>query len=273
MPFCTSCGKEIEPGFAFCANCGSAIRKPTQTMTGVNIQDTPGTSKGDNESVFLDDEVQTQILEIVKKASKSIMFVSPYIDLWGHLKNEMENARDRGVVITFVVRAEEKNPPGRLKWIREHNETKQHEQLKWLREHNVKVDHVERLHAKIYLNERTVLVSSMNITDTSTTNSREFAMIVRSDDDVKKFRDYVAQLTGKTNASQTVPTARCAGFCIRDGSSMNFNTSRPLCDKCYPKWVKFENKNYGEKYCHSCGKQSETTYARPVCHDCYQKLN
>jgi phosphatidylserine/phosphatidylglycerophosphate/cardiolipin synthase-like enzyme len=185
----------------------------------------------------------------------------------------MENAINRGVVIRFIVRADEKNPPGQLKWLREHNEAKHLEQLKWLGEHKIKVDQVERLHAKIYLNERTVLISSMNITDASTTNSREFAMIVRSDDDVMKFRDYVAQLTGRVNVSQHIPAASRAGFCIRDGNAIIFNTSRPLCDKCYPNWAKFENKNYVEKYCHSCGKRSETTYARPLCLECYKKLD
>ena len=208
MPFCTSCGKEIEQGFAFCAGCGSPIKKQIQGIAGgYSYDEAVRRSKSDGETVFLDDEVQIQILEIVKKASRQVTFVSPYIDLSGHLRNEMENAINRGVVIRFIVRADEKNPPGQLKWLREHNEAKHLEQLKWLGEHKIKVDQVERLHAKIYLNERTVLISSMNITDASTTNSREFAMIVRSDDDVMKFRDYVAQLTGRVNVSQHIPAS------------------------------------------------------------------
>jgi hypothetical protein len=174
----------------------------------------------------------------------------------------MEEAISRSVAISFVVRADEEN---------------QSEGLEWLRNHDVKVFEVPHLHAKIYLNERTVMVSSMNITEKSTTNSHEFALLVRSEDDAKKFRDYVARLTGKVKASRSARPLRQrteqAGICIRDGSRIDFNPARPLCSKCYLEWAKYENPDYEEKYCHSCGKRTKTTYTRPLCLACYKKLN
>jgi phosphatidylserine/phosphatidylglycerophosphate/cardiolipin synthase-like enzyme len=182
--------------------------------------------------------------------------------LWGHLQTAIDEAIGRGVAIRFVVRAGEKTQVG---------------QLKWLREHRIKVDLVERLHAKIYLNEKTVLVSSMNITETSTTNSRDFAMIVESEAAARKLRNYVDYLTGNINASQSAYSVRKlmgkTGTCIRDGRKMDFNPGMPLCYKCYPKWAKYKNKDYEEKFCHSCGRHSETTYARPLCPDCDKKLD
>jgi phosphatidylserine/phosphatidylglycerophosphate/cardiolipin synthase-like enzyme len=220
------------------------------------------TSGGEIESVFLDDEVLPQILQVVRDSSRLVTFVTPYVRLWGHLQSAIDEAIDRGVAISFVVRAGERN---------------QSEQLEWLREHGVKVYEVPHLHAKVYLNERTVLVSSMNITEKSTTNSLEFAMIVQSESDAKKLRDYVARLTGKVSASRPARSMRQlteqAGICIRDGSKMDFNTARPLCAKCHLEWEKYKNEDYVEKYCHSCGKRTKTTYARPLCQDCYKKLN
>ena len=219
-------------------------------------------SGGDGGAVFLDDEVLPQILQIVRDASQLVTFVTPYVRLWGHLQNAMDEAIDRGVAIWFVVRAGERN---------------QSEELEWLRDHGVRVSEVPHLHAKVYLNERTVLVSSMNITEKSTTNSLEFAMIVRSEDDAKRFRDYVARLTGKVNASRPARSARREteqeGVCIRDGGRMDFNAARPLCAKCYLEWARYKNEDYVEKYCHSCGKLTKTTYARPLCAACYKKLN
>jgi phosphatidylserine/phosphatidylglycerophosphate/cardiolipin synthase-like enzyme len=210
----------------------------------------------------LDDEVLPQILLIVRDASQLVTFVTPYVRLWGHLHDAIDEAMSREVAITFVVRAGERNNS---------------EDLEWLREHGVKVCEVPHLHAKIYLNEKMVMVSSMNITEKSTTNSLEFAMIVRSEDDAKKLRDYAARLTRKVNAPPPArPTKQQTeqkAICIRHGGEMDFNTARPLCPKCYLEWAKYKNELYEEKYCHSCGKRTKTTYARPLCRDCYKKLN
>lgn len=69
------------------------------------------------------------------------------------------------------------------------------------------------------------------------------------------------------SAGQTV------GVCIRCGGRIKFNTSLPLCGNCYSIWLKYNNRRYREKLCHSCGKQAQTTLARPLCIDCYKKLN
>jgi phosphatidylserine/phosphatidylglycerophosphate/cardiolipin synthase-like enzyme len=263
LPFCTNCGEELGQDSAFCSSCGSQINKlpPTEVI---------GSARGpfnrifgaDNESVFFDDKVLPEILAIVTNASRGVTFVTPYLGLWVHLKNAMEEAIARGVAISFVVRAGEK---------------KQIQEVKWLRDHKIRVYEVPNLHAKIYFNERQVLVSSMNIYDASTTNSLEFAMLVRNEKDARKLREYVIRMAGRTDSSfraaiSTTGDAQVA-FCIRDRTGMGFNMSMPLCDKCYPKWAKYKNRSYTEKYCHSCGKSIETTFARPLCSSCYRKLN
>ena len=47
----------------------------------------------------------------------------------------------------------------------------------------------------------------------------------------------------------------------------------PLCADCFRQWAKFQDKDYAEKYCHSCGKSAKTTFAKPLCMACWKKFN
>ena len=116
--------------------------------------------------VFTDGEIEPQIRAIVQKSKKQVILVTPYLELWGHLKNEIAKAVKRKIRVQVIVRPEEKE------------DKKRTDALEWLVENEVEVYELERLHAKIYLNEKNLLVSSMNLTESSTTNSLEIAMIV-----------------------------------------------------------------------------------------------
>lgn len=189
------------------------------------------------------------------------MFVTPYVELWNYLRDAMDDAIGRGVLVSFVVRA---------------GEEKQKEDLKWLRDHDIDVYEVPNLHAKIYLNERNVLVSSMDVDWQSTLNSLDFAVMIHDENDAMRLRRYAARLTKKAGPISPMPVplrSTQQAFCIRDGKSMRFNASRPLCDSCYPKWAKSRNKNHQEGFCHSCGRLSDTTYAKPFCSSCDKKLH
>jgi phosphatidylserine/phosphatidylglycerophosphate/cardiolipin synthase-like enzyme len=89
----------------------------------------------------------------------------------------------RGVDITFLIR-EDATP-------------RRPEDLEWFRANRIKVYLVPNLHAKIYLNEKRVIVSSMNIHRTSIIDSKDFAMVVKNEGVAKMFREYVSRLVGK----------------------------------------------------------------------------
>jgi hypothetical protein len=115
----------------------------------------------------------------------------------------------------------------------------------------------------------------MNIYEHSTTNSLDFAMIVRNENDATRFRNYSSDLMKRAEPIQFVQSeeqgTEQAGVCIRCGQQIDFDAARPLCDKCYQAWAEYGNEAYAERYCHSCGKPSMVTYARPLCRACYQK--
>ena len=237
-------------------------------------------SSDDGQTVFTDSDVEPQILQIIRNAESQVTFVTPYIELWNHLKDEIHEARRRNVQVLFFIRA-----GGRVK---------DPTDLPWLRSNISALYEVPMLHAKIYLNEKTVLVSSMNITMGSTRNSMDFAMLVRRPGDAQELRDYVNRLPAKSTAKQPpsiggyvsgyvsglVRTAvaqsfphlgrvSAQGYCIRGDEVIPLNPKRPFCDSHYQLWNAWKKDDYPEKYCHFCGKRAKTTARNPQCMDCY----
>ncbi len=160
---------------------------------------------------------------------------------------------------------------------------------------------LESLHAKCYSNEKTAIVSSMNLLDVSQQKNWEMGFKIDHETDpdvfnevkkyvediwnegkqfqysIKKIDDKSAvqkksygtsKFTIKAPSSQMVGT----GFCIRCGVKMEVNPSRPLCSKCYPIWANYSDPKYEENYCHVCGKESKQSVEKPVCYSCYKKL-
>lgn len=234
------------------------------------------------QTVFLDQEVLPRVIAILEKANKYAFLVTPYLDLksLGHLTDAVDMAVGRKVDVRFIIRADEE-------------ETVQ-DDVNRLMSRGVRMYQVPRLHAKIYLNETAVLVSSMNITTYSTTNSHEIALLVTQPEEVTKIRSYVTEHLMKlgeqiapapakqsTSASAKQTTAAPVsyqggvrpGFCIRCGIPVALDPGRPLCDNCYRSWAEWSNPEYPEKMCHFCGQPAEVSYNKPLCFQCFRSAH
>lgn len=249
-----------------------------------------------NRSVFVDQAIAAALTALIEQAEEYVVLVTPYlkIDDWGHMKRAIELATKRGVRVTFLVRASE----GRVT----------QSNVSWLLAQNVRVLEVALLHAKIYMNEKSVLVSSMNLLDFSARNSLEIALIIRNQDDAKQVRQYVVgtlmelakpiervtedaapvrrsvidtlkKLAKPIPRANSGPTRRPGarretqtGFCIRCSTPIALDSDRPLCGDDYDVWAEYGNKDYEEKYCHSCGRPWGTSYAKPLCESCFLKV-
>ncbi len=72
----------------------------------------------------------------------------------------------------------------------------------------------------------------------------------------------------RTRKALEMPTE---GFCIRCRIYVPVAPTKPYCSKDYRTWKRFENVDYGEEYCHTCGKEHESTMHKPLCFTCYKK--
>lgn len=224
--------------------------------------------------VYFDDEVASQVLSIVREAKKYVVVVSPYIELWRHAQDAIALAIDKGVDVTFIVRSEPK--------------VIESDSVAWLVGNKVKVLAVEYLHAKIYINESSVIVSSMNLLKSSAQNSKEIALSIRTEQEAGYIGNYVyntlmrlATPVGKAETENAGPALRepakpqlrgNVGVCIRCGRNLFLNPAKPLCDECYDMWAQWEDEDYPEKVCHFCGRPSNVSYGKPLCGECYRSL-
>ncbi len=231
---------------------------------------------------YVDSEVALQVLQIFDEAEEYAIVVSPWLDLWGHVRNAITRAQSRGLTDIYV-------------FIRKEGETSatQRSSLAWLLRRNVRIFEVDRLHAKIYFNEKTVLLSSMNLMESSALNSVEFAYSIKDaitqlfirrwvTEDVMQIASEIGNASSKSEgASQgtiTVDVLETAikqvgeassGFCIKCRRTIDLDPMEPLCDGCDAQMPKdppsFE---YEDGYCHSCGQVSLIAWYAPLCDTC-----
>lgn len=124
--------------------------------------------------VFKDDTVATAVLDVIRTARNHVILVSPYNKFWDHLRDEIRLAVQRGVRVTAVYRDGEDTAD-----------------MEWLGTVGATVYAVDKLHAKIFLNESLLLLTSMNLHESSSKNSHEIALRIDDGETNREIRDYV----------------------------------------------------------------------------------
>ena len=170
--------------------------------------------------VYLDTQVAPGILQIIHEAKESVIVVSPYLRLWDEAKKAIRAARKRRVDVKFILREDEAD------------KLSGHPDVNWLRSNKVDCVTVPNLHAKMYINEDTILLSSMNLTDYSIGNC-EVAYRVTDAFSQNRIRQRVENLITDSSSAKT--------FCARCGKSNRLRNHSavqdlPLCLTCYEEW-------------------------------------
>ena len=151
-----------------------------------------------------------------------------------------------------------------------------------------------------YLNEEQAILTSMNLYQFSQQNNVEMGLLIRAREDhglydeirkeadrIEKGSDKVilqvakpkpapavkARPAPKPTPSKSAPTSGIpkTGFCIRCKTTVPADPEKPYCYRCYQSWRLYENPVWEEKYCHICGKENDSTMAKPRCRSCYRK--
>jgi hypothetical protein len=122
--------------------------------------------------------VSYQVELIIKEAKKKLVLISPYVQISKVLLERLQNASDKGVQIHLIYGKDELKPV----------EKKQLNSIE-----NLKLYYYQNLHAKCYFNEKTMVVTSMNLYEFSDKHNREMGVLIQKSDDVEMFNDGVEE--------------------------------------------------------------------------------
>jgi len=221
----------------------------------------------------------SELEQIITKARQTLVFITPYVQL---SKNNFERLRDvaeRRVPIKFVYGKSELNPDemDRLTGIR-----------------GLTLYYFDNLHAKCYFNEETAIITSMNLYDYSSKN-REMGVLIKKREDASLYGNLVQEANSIIKNAEEVrvdnfsrvatfvrgkvsdfslnflsPRQTREGCCIRCHNSIPTDVTRPYCNSCFNIWNQFGNWHYVERFCHHCGRETDSSMERPLCYQCFK---
>ncbi len=216
----------------------------------------------------------SEIEDLIKNAGEKLILISPYLKLSKDFRELLayRNSKDR---ITTVVFGKQELKPDELKF------------LQGLRFLILKYN--EDLHAKCYLNDDKMIITSLNLYEFSMANNKEMGVLIDKHDsadtalfeEAYKEVDYIndtsqrfdvgttkAPFIKQADTKQPIEKANrnSTGFCIRTGVEIPFNIDKPMSYDAYKKWSEYSDPDYKEKFCHFSGEASygETSVNRPI---------
>jgi len=229
---------------------------------------------------------------VIDKADSKVVLISPYIRFPQPLLERLKY-KDRHGIKTVVVCRE--NDSGK------NLGDKVRSDLRQLRNLELRFD--DDLHAKCFYNEKSMVITSLNLLESSERKNREMGVLLSSEKDLNVFKDAlneaefivsnakkdsligslvrdfvreaksVVESQTKDTLKRTKTTTRTKqkGYCIRCGKSITYDLDAPYCPDCYRVWNKYKDPDYEEKHCHWCNKPATTTIEYPLCRSCYNK--
>ncbi len=122
-------------------------------------------------------QITSEILNLIHEAEEYLILVSPYVNFnnWESIKVAIKNASNRNIKIKFYTRLDNEN-------------FKSWEQIEAL---NIQPKLVKNLHSKLYFNEKTGIVTSMNLLTSSNLNAMEFGAIYNTTEELEELKSYV----------------------------------------------------------------------------------
>src|SRR6056297_1927616 len=108
-------------------------------------------------------QISGEIENILRSADERILLVTPYVLMRDNYVERLRYAQNNGIEIHFVFR----------KTQLEKNEVKKIESID-----KINLYYLENLHAKCYMNEKSAIITSMNLYEYSENNNREMGLIV-----------------------------------------------------------------------------------------------
>lgn len=226
-----------------------------------------------NSNILLNHQLSGEIISLIDSSKEYCFLVTPYYKPWQLLNRALEKAASNEKKIVFIFR----------------NGDVKENIINDLNKMGFDIHLVEKLHTKLYLNEKTAIITSMNLYDASKEFNYEVGYKFQNSFDVKNFKSDVIEkdilgtkpklsLLGRytTNFEVSIKeqnktpeknTDLAPGYCLRCRAQIPFDFNRPYCLECYKIWSK-NNYPTKENYCHSCGSRFHSSYEQPACNKC-----
>lgn len=223
-------------------------------------------------------DTSAAIERVIRNAEKELTLISAYVYPRIIYLQRLKDAAERGVNITFVFGKRRMDD----KVFSLFTEIP-----------NLRIFFLEELHAKCFVNEHEAIVTSLNLLNGSEEKNREMGVRLDSKTDASAYAECVSEvgsilkqatLIHTTPATISSPTKRTTapqptaneslpekGFCIRCGTTMPCNPDAPLCYEDFTVWVRYQDPEYAEAHCHTCGTSAFVNMADPMCHGCNTK--
>lgn len=210
-------------------------------------------------------EIMSEFYKIIDNAEEMILIISPYLGIEEMMKPAFKITEEKKIPISLIYRKE--------------SESKGNNSLGFFSNlSNCDIYSMPDLHAKIYANESTAILSSMNIYERKDKvcsievgveffkNSLEDEVIYQSLVSNKKLILNTDCIAHEKHSIWTAPA-----FCIKCGRPLEkANLSRPFCKECYFTVQRMDPAYTEGLYCHKCGNKVDgITWNKPMEYDCY----
>lgn len=146
------------------------------------------------------------IEQIIKKASKSIILVTPYLKLSSNFIERLHDADKSGVQIILIY-GKDKLADDQMTTLHSFE--------------NLEIFFCKNLHAKCYFNENSMVITSMNLYEFSEKNNRELGIYLERYDDEEIYEDSVREIKSIINASKKIKSTK-------KKVSLNFNSKEEM---------------------------------------------
>ena len=200
--------------------------------------------------------VSHQLEETIKNADERLVLISPYVRIGKRLRELIEDKDRMKIDVRFVYGKDALRPDER-EWLDSMD--------------SARTTFCEDLHAKCYLNEKQVLLTSMNLYEFSQINNHEMGMLVIREEEPELYGEIYQEVKRILRISKAVPQKPGGGFCIRCRKDIPANPAKPYCPGCYKGREKDGNRHLKEDHCHLCGAKHRATLSKPACKPCYAK--
>lgn len=208
-------------------------------------------------------EIKDTIENIVARALRDILIVSPVIQLTESMFIKIAEASVRSVKISILCATMPDPAAAKL--------------LSVIK--NLRLNVSENINAKCYFNESSALITSMGLDDMINTMAINTGIMISTTDDNGLYNSLLKCFQKQFNSSLRVLLDPCSdeqkivsettyrGFCISCGMPVTFNQSRPYCNMCRKDFESGAD-DIPADFCHSCGKKHAVSLKENLCFIC-----